>query len=424
MDPYTRVAVNRPILSNKFPVPPPYIPPSYARNARIHQRLVLGNITNIQPPQTLRPVNLSQEILDDVEWVGDSVNHAQHPTGNFNGHYEEYPNTYDFTQESPLKYAAERMDSGNHGNQNIAIGSHTCTVQFNDHDDELPGPNNLYEENRSSVAAQKVKKLQDFWLWFIYRTKKPIDPTKGSNGSKGRNSRLTYFSHEVKGTRSFDLAETSLVVFKQKLFKLADDIDIEEDSDGISSILEGADGIEGITIQIYIPDLTPQNEPGIIVTMEDPSKQALQEEKKLSKSQAKLVAQTVKNTGNEPSNSELAITIPDDPTDVQFAFLMKEYGTGSNNSKEGYRVHNSTNNCKVMQLNFKHLYLWAQELAKGTKGVTIHNPPDLEGFKWEDIRRPLETTTPMRSSKRVKSEDSQSISPYSELQGYHDIRIN
>jgi hypothetical protein len=102
-----------------------------------------------------------------------------------------------------------------------------------------------------------------------------------------------------------DLAETSFVALKKKLFKMADDIDIEEDSDGISSILEGADGIGGITIQIYISghtvyskgktimlktddqlksffnavDLTPQSEPGFIMTMEDPSKRALQEEK-------------------------------------------------------------------------------------------------------------------------------------------------
>ncbi|EGG01667.1 uncharacterized protein MELLADRAFT_117730 [Melampsora larici-populina 98AG31] len=392
---YARVeAYKGPLVPIRFP--PPYIPPSYTKNTTIRQRPVLGNITNFQPPPTLQPVQFSQERLDDVEWVDDSVNHAHHPTGisdstgqaHFNNRHVDYSNTYDFTQESPLKHAAERVDSVYPVLQ-TGIRPHTRTVQFNVDDNELPSPDEIYQESPSKAVAQKDKKIRDFAFTFIYRTKKPVDPSKASNGPKGRNSRSSYFTHEVTGTRSLDLTETAFVAFKQKLFKLADDIDIDEDSDGISSILEGADGIGGIIIQIYIPghtvyakgkavlvkteeqlksffkavELAPQNEPGIVVTMEDPAKRALQDEKKLSKSQARLVAQTIKNTGNEPSNSELAITIPEDPTDVQLALLMKEYGTGSNNTREGYRVHHPKDNCKVMQLTFEHLYLWAQELV-------------------------------------------------------------
>jgi hypothetical protein len=125
----------------------------------------MANITNIQPPPTLPPVEFSQEISDDVEWVDDSVNHAHHPTGNFNGHHEEYPNTYDFTQESPLKYAGLHFNSFLIYPDHILIpvyiilyvaeriGSHTQTVQFNDHDDELPGPYDLYEESLSKGAG-------------------------------------------------------------------------------------------------------------------------------------------------------------------------------------------------------------------------------------------------------------------------------
>ncbi|KAH9810645.1 hypothetical protein DFH28DRAFT_902538, partial [Melampsora americana] len=37
---------------------------------------------------------------------------------------------------------------------------------------------------------------------------------------------------------------------------------------------------------------------------------------------------------------------------------------------------------------------------------------------------PLETTTPMRSSKRLKSDDVQKICPYSQLQGHFDFTID
>ncbi|KAH9818975.1 hypothetical protein DFH28DRAFT_1147888 [Melampsora americana] len=444
MDLYTRVEGNRTVGLS-----PLNGPTSYTKNVRFNQRRALGNITNFQPP-SLPTVKFSQVRSNDVEWVDDSVNHAHHPSRNSNRH-DHYPNTYDFTQESPLKYAGEGVASVNRGHQQTGISVQACTVELNEHDDSLPGPYEICQPSQSQGAAQQEKKLRDFSLMFIYRTKKPVNPTKGFTAPKGRNSRSTYFSHELKGIRSFDLGETNMVIFKKKLFKMADEIDEDEDSDGISSILEGADVSGRITIQIYIPshnvyskgktimlktddqlksffnavELAPQNDPGIIVTMEDPSKQALQEEKvKLSKCQAKLVAQSIKNTGNEPSNSELAIMIPDDPADIQLALLMKEYGTGSNHTKEGYRVHHSTDNCMVMQLTFEHLYLWARELAKGTTGVTLHNPPNQEGFKWEDIRRPLETTTPMRSSKRMKGDDLSKTSPYSKLQGHSDFTID
>ncbi|KAH9816641.1 hypothetical protein DFH28DRAFT_1220637 [Melampsora americana] len=446
MDLYTRVDGNRP-----FGLSPLNGPATYTKNARINQRRVLGNITNFQPP-TLPTVKFSHVRSNDVEWVDDSVNHAHHPPRNSNRH-DDHTHTYNFTQESPLKYAGEGVDSVNRGHQHTGTGTsvQTRTVELNDHDDSLPGPYEICQSSRAQGPDQPEKQLRDFSLLFIYCTKKPVNPTKGFTAPKGRNSCSTYFSHELKGTRAFDLAETNMVVFKKKLFKMADEIDEEEDSDGISSILEGADVSGRISIQIFIPshnvyskgktimlktndqlksffnavELVPQNDPGIIVTMEDPSKQALQEEKvKLSKCQAKLVAQSIKNTGNEPSNSELAIMIPEDPTDVQLALLMKEYGTGSNNTKEGYRVHHATDNCMVMQLTFEHLYLWARELAKGTTGVTLHNPPNQDGFKWEDIRRPLETTTPMRSSKRLKGEESTKTSPYSQLQGHFDCTID
>ncbi|EGF97514.1 uncharacterized protein MELLADRAFT_114278 [Melampsora larici-populina 98AG31] len=407
--PYARVeAYKGPLVPIRFTLP--YIPPSYAKNARIRQRPVLGNITK-------------HRRLTDSN--GDSTGHAH-----FNNRHVDYSNTYDFTQESPLKNSAERVDSVYPVLQK-GISPHTCMVQFNVDDNELPSPYEIYQESLST------------------------DPTKVSNGSKPQNSRSSYFTHEVTGFRSLDLTETAFVAFKQNLFKLANDIDDNEDLDGISSILEGADGTGGIAIQIHIPghnvypkgkgvmlkteeqlksffkavELSPQNEPRIVVTMEDPSKQALKDEKRLSGSQARLVAQTIKNTGNEPSNSKLVMMIPEDPTDVQIGLLMKEYGTGSNNTKEGYRVHHPINNCKVMQLTFEHLYLWAQELAKGTVGVTLQNPPNMDGFVWELIKRPIETTTPMKSNKRMKSDKTQKACPsqpdcpYSELQGHYDFTI-
>ncbi|KAH9811494.1 hypothetical protein DFH28DRAFT_931625 [Melampsora americana] len=239
----------------------PYVPPAYAKNARTYQQRVLGNITNNQPP-TLPPVQFGQERLNDVEWVDESVNHAHHPTRNFNDH-------------------SAGVDSGIRGHQSTGTNIQNRTVEVNENDDPLPGPYDICQQSRSQGAAPPEKKLREFLLLFIYRTKKPVNPTKTFNAPKAGNSCSAYFSQELKGMRSFDLAENSLVLFKQKLFKIADEIDKEEGSDGISSILEGADVIGRINIQIFIPshtvyskvvELAPQNDPGIIVTMEDPSK--------------------------------------------------------------------------------------------------------------------------------------------------------
>ncbi|KAH9810644.1 hypothetical protein DFH28DRAFT_1132049 [Melampsora americana] len=145
-----RVEGNRLEGSRPLGISPPYVPPSYAKNARIYQRRVLGNITN-RPPQPLPPVRFSQERSKDVEWVDDSVNHAHHPTGNFNDRHEDYPQTYNFTQESPLKYSG--VDSGNLAQQNTGTSVNTRTVEVNENDDPLPGPYEICQQPRKQISG-------------------------------------------------------------------------------------------------------------------------------------------------------------------------------------------------------------------------------------------------------------------------------
>ncbi|EGG02418.1 uncharacterized protein MELLADRAFT_66378 [Melampsora larici-populina 98AG31] len=292
---------------------------------------------------------------------------------------------------------------------------------------------------------------REMWLKYVVHSKQGVDPTKGPNVAKNRAPKI--FTHTFKARKfSIDINNESFSDLKSTLFEYSDQMG--KNAAGNSFIFKVADSTNSVIYLAYIHSHAvyskgheaelksdedvknffralathPTRTSGIDVMMVDPNKKKLEAEKSLSIGQHQLLAKNINNNVNT-TLSDLAHTTPEDPADKALAELMLKYSTANNNNAEGWRVYKHDDVTKVMPMNFQLLGIWAEEMVKDP-AVTVDIPPDLPGFQWSDLKKPVTLQTLLTSNEPVEPvidgiDDFSPIRPgtISEAQGY-DIVVD
>ncbi|EGG05372.1 uncharacterized protein MELLADRAFT_88063 [Melampsora larici-populina 98AG31] len=265
---------------------------------------------------------------------------------------------------------------------------------------------------------------------------------KGTDITKGpakKNAKPVYSTIPIPATKKpFDLNETSL-------------------AKGNTAILQTADAMKQVKIYAFITahDTWAKNQErtitedihvssffqsvlgalgkhaGFVIVMDNPARCAQEAidanfarfflVQELTKNQARLRAQNTLNNVVTTA-SDLAHATPVDPHSRWLTALQDHHGSLKNNKAEGWRIFNPKDLTLKMELTFHHLILWARELVKGTRDVTIDDPPmELEEFFWIDVKpvkRPS-LATPTSVAKKIKVEEA---SRPSELGSYAEMQ--
>ncbi|EGG05439.1 uncharacterized protein MELLADRAFT_64177 [Melampsora larici-populina 98AG31] len=273
---------------------------------------------------------------------------------------------------------------------------------------------------------------------------------KGTDITKGpakKNAKPVYSTIPIPATKKpFDLNETSLA-----------EIDNDQ-SKGNTAILQTADAMKQVKIYAFITahDTWAKNQErtitedihvssffqsvlgalgkhaGFVIVMDNPARCAQEAidanfarfflVQELTKNQARLRAQNTLNNVVTTA-SDLAHATPVDPHSRWLTALQDHHGSLKNNKAEGWRIFNPKDLTLKMELTFHHLILWARELVKGTRDVTIDDPPmELEEFFWIDVKpvkRPS-LATPTSVAKKIKI-DYNKIDDYVQIFFKHSI---
>ncbi|KAH9814795.1 hypothetical protein DFH28DRAFT_1221385 [Melampsora americana] len=289
------------------------------------------------------------------------------------------------------------------------------------------------EHPRVETVSPRPDRVVDITLSYTLYTRKVADPFLGSSTKKG--SKTAFLPYKIPArTTQFQLTRMPLVSLKEKLFVLANELDPAPDLDGNLDILNQADALGNVIIQVYISehptygkskdrkltsdkgvrdfynqiDLNPTKEAGI---------------QNLSISHARVVAKNVKNA-RPITSSTVVESIPIPNKKKLLAELLTKYTTAHNNSREGWRIYNRQDVSMVMNLSHAHMVLWAGELAAKDPRVSLEKPPEhLDKFVWEDIKRPLSLSTPAKCPKtEVSPSTSQATStPISQQPDYSEV---
>lgn len=265
--------------------------------------------------------------------------------------------------------------------------------------------------------------------------------------SSSRSKKPVYSSIALRPAKIlFDIESYKWQSTKNQIFLISSEIDETDDElMGNAAILKAADASNKVVIMGYIHKHdtygkgikqvlnsdkslelfykavkgAPGTEAGFTIVMENPAKAAQEAADSLTKKQGRLRAHN--HIENVPmTSSSLARLIPLDPHKEQLTALQVHLGSFKNHNNEGWRIFNQDNLSLKMELNFRHLIIWAKELAAGTPGVTLNQPPTLLDFVWKEIKRPLHNASSSPDQKRTKADDGGlpfKIGSYAEMQG-------
>ncbi|EGG05731.1 uncharacterized protein MELLADRAFT_63736 [Melampsora larici-populina 98AG31] len=296
-------------------------------------------------------------------------------------------------------------------------------------------------------AEEPTEVMHDLWLKFVVYSRQGVNPARGPTIAKNRAPK--YYTHTFKARKfAIDVNNNSFADLKARLFELSDDMG--KNSQGNSFIFKAADATNSVRVFAYLhahevynkgaeteitcdEDLEdffsavlsyPKRVAGFDTLMEDPNKKKLEAERILSIGQHQLQAKNISNNVIT-TNSDLAHAAPEDPVDAALAALMLKYSTANNNNAEGWRVYKHDDVTKVMPMNFQLLGIWAEHMVKNP-AVTVDIPPEVEGFEWTDLKRPVKMQTDVRGGKNDDHVDKEATkrSPIhpgtiSEAQGYN-----
>ncbi|KAG0146655.1 hypothetical protein CROQUDRAFT_92491 [Cronartium quercuum f. sp. fusiforme G11] len=175
--------------------------------------------------------------------------------------------------------------------------------------------------------------------------------------------------------------------FKQATFPISDELDVDENENGNSAILQVEDMAGNLNMQVQILGcqiyrktkevlvksqqdwseflvkalVAKDGAVSVVYTVVNPAQKHAEEEATLSCKQAALWAHNIL-AGKTTTASAIADTVPQDPKQPWLAHVLNRHGTKGTN-KEGWQVYNPNNFSQYIQLTHLQMCDWAKELS-------------------------------------------------------------